>query len=101
MRQVLVDIARERSADKRQGRELHLTDIPDSGRQPFTSLLIMNEAMERLDRIDPVIAQLLEMRYFGGMTAEESAEALSLSVHVVRRKLRRAQAMLRRELVGE
>jgi DNA-directed RNA polymerase specialized sigma24 family protein len=45
-------------------------------------------------------AQLIEMRYFGGMTAEESSEALSLSVHMVRRNLRLAQAWLRKEVAG-
>jgi RNA polymerase sigma-70 factor (ECF subfamily) len=44
--------------------------------------------------------QLIEMRYFGGMTAEESAAALSISVHVVRRELRIAQAWLHKELAG-
>jgi len=44
--------------------------------------------------------QLIEMRYFGGMTAEETAEALSMSVHVVRRELRLAQAWLRKEMAG-
>ena len=60
----------------------------------------MDEALERLARTDPLKEQLIEMRYFGGMTAEESAEALSMSVHVVRRELRLAQAWLRKEMAG-
>jgi DNA-directed RNA polymerase specialized sigma24 family protein len=44
--------------------------------------------------------QLIEMRFFGGMTAEESAEVLSMSVHIVRRELRLAQAWLRKEMAG-
>ncbi len=69
------------------------------GRQPDESLLIMDEALERLARTDPLKTQLIEMRYFGGMTAEESATVLSMSVHVVRRELRLAQAWLHREMV--
>ena len=45
--------------------------------------------------------QLIEMRFFGGMTAEESSMALSIPVHIVRRELRLAHAWLRREMAGE
>ena len=58
----------------------------------------MNAALERLASSDPLKVQIIEMRYFGGMTAEESAAALSLSVHVVRRELRLAQTWLRKEM---
>ena len=99
MRQILVDAARARAADKRGGgQEIALAEIPDSGRKPDPSLLDLDEALERLTAHDPLKAQLIEMRYFGGMTAEESAEALSLSVHVVRREQRLATAWLRREM---
>jgi len=100
MRQVLVDLARARSREKRSAmEEVSLAEIPELGRQPDESLLVMDEAMERLARTDPLKVQLIEMRYFGGMTAEESATALSISVHVVRRELRLAQAWLHREMV--
>jgi DNA-directed RNA polymerase specialized sigma24 family protein len=56
--------------------------------------------LERLARTDPLKAQLIEMRYFGGMTAEESAAMLALSVHAVRRELRLAQAWLHKEIAG-
>ena len=102
MRQVLVDMARARSTEKRSGaREVHLTEIPDFGRQPDRLLLLMDDALERLARTDARKVQLIEMRYFGGMTAEETAEALSISVHQVRRELRAAQAWLRSELTVE
>jgi DNA-directed RNA polymerase specialized sigma24 family protein len=58
----------------------------------------MDDALTRLAEKDPLKVQLIEMRYFGGMTAEESAEVLSMSVHVVRRELRLAQAWLRKEM---
>src|ERR1700704_1300709 len=98
MRQVLVDLARARSTEKRSAmEEVPLADFPDVGRNPDESLLMMDDALGRLARTDPRKVQLIEMRYFGGMTAEETATALSLSVHVVRRELRLAQAWLRKE----
>jgi RNA polymerase sigma factor (TIGR02999 family) len=98
MRQVLVDLARARTADKRSAIEIQLTDLPDVGRDPDETIRIMDDALERLARTDPLKVRLIEMRYFGGMTAEESATVLSMSVHVVRRELRLGQAWLRREM---
>lgn len=101
MRQVLVDMARARSREKRSAmEEIRLAEIPDRGSRPDQSLLIMDEALERLARTDPLKVQLIEMRYFGGMTAEESSAALGISVHVVRRELRLAQAWLHKEVAG-
>ncbi len=100
MRQVLVDFARARASQKRSGEELRITEIPDFGRLPDESLLLMDQVFEKLGQTDPLKVRLLEMRYFGGMTAEESAEALSMSVHVVRRELRLSQAWLRKEMAG-
>jgi len=101
MRQVLVDLARARSREKRSAmQEVALAQIPDFGHQPDDSLLTMNEALDRLAQTDPLKVQLIEMRYFGGMTAEETATVLSISVHVVRRELRLAQAWLHKEMVG-
>jgi RNA polymerase sigma factor (TIGR02999 family) len=101
MRQILVDAARARAAEKRgPGAGVPLADLPDLGYQPGEALLAMDGALERLARTSSLKAQLIEMKYFSGMTAEECAEALSISVHVVRRELRLAQAWLRRELTG-
>ena len=98
MRQVLVDLARARMSEKRGAlQQVELAEIPNLGRQPDESLLVMDEA---LARTDPLKVQLIEMRYFGGMTAEESATVLSMSVHVVRRELRLAQAWLHKEMAG-
>lgn len=101
MRQVLVDLARARAREKRNAiEEVRLAEIPDLGRQPDESLLAMDEALTRLARTDPLKVQLIEMRYFGGMTAEESATFLSMSVHRARRELRLAQAWLHKEMAG-
>jgi RNA polymerase sigma factor (TIGR02999 family) len=101
MRQILVDLARARSREKRSAMaEVPLTEIPDFGSQPDKSFLAMDEALDRLGRTDPLKVQLVEMRYFGGMTDEESATMLSLSVHVVQRELRLARAWLHKEMAG-
>jgi RNA polymerase sigma-70 factor (ECF subfamily) len=68
------------------------------GSKSDAALLAMDEALKLLEAHDPLKVHLLEMRYFGGMTAEESAVALSVSVHFVRRELRLAQAWLRKDV---
>jgi RNA polymerase sigma factor (TIGR02999 family) len=102
MRQVLVDTARATTAEKRgPGQEVAVADLPDWAPQPNRPLLAMEEALERLERTDPLKGQLIEMRYFGGMTAEETSLALSLPLHIVRRELRLGQAWLRRDMASE
>ena len=102
MRQVLVDAARARAAGKRLGGEQEApADLPDSVSQPDRSVLALDDALHRLEKTDPQKRQLIEMRYFGGMTAEETSMALSIPVHKVRRDLRLARAWLRREMAGE
>lgn len=104
MRQVLVDYARGRSAQKRSaGGQVPLgtTSLEVAGEESGVELLELIEldgAITALAAEDQALARLIEMRYFGGMTAEETAEALNLSVHVVRHDLRFAQAWLRRKL---
>ena len=99
MRQILVDTARARTASKRAaGQEVALADIPDWGPQPDRSLLALNDALQWLEETDPRKGQLIEMRYFGGMTAEESSIALSMPMYMVRRELRLAQALLRKKM---
>jgi RNA polymerase sigma factor (TIGR02999 family) len=79
MRQVLVDMALARSREKRSSmEEVPLADIPELGDSLDESILLMDTALDRLGRTDPLKVQLIEMRYFAGMTAEESASALSI-----------------------
>jgi RNA polymerase sigma factor (TIGR02999 family) len=99
MRQVLVDMARARRAVKRgPGLEFALTELADLGAPTDEEFLALNEALERLSAKSPLKGQLIEMRFFAGLTAEESAEALSMPVHTVRRELRMAKAWLQNEL---
>jgi RNA polymerase sigma factor (TIGR02999 family) len=102
MRQVLVDYARARSTKKRDGNATFLMAPGveaegDSGAEQM-ELLDLDRALDALAHEDQSLAQLIEMRYFGGMTAEETAEAVGQSAHVVRHDLRLAQAWLRRKL---
>jgi RNA polymerase sigma factor (TIGR02999 family) len=102
MRQVLVDHARARGAQKRDGNATFAltsgAELEDNAGAEQMELLDLDRALDALAQEDQSLAQLVEMRYFGGMTAEETAEALGRSVHVVRHDLRLAQAWLRRKL---
>jgi RNA polymerase sigma factor (TIGR02999 family) len=103
MRQVLVDYARARAAQKRSaGADArHWTanlEVADDKGVELIDLIQLDDAITALAEEDESLARLIEMRYFGGMTAEETATALGLSVHVVRHDLRFAQAWLRRKL---
>jgi RNA polymerase sigma factor (TIGR02999 family) len=100
MRQVLVDYARARRSQKRGGGlQVEFSEGLAAARSP-AGVLELDEAMGKLVKEDPRLVTLIEMRFFAGMTAEETAEALSESVHVVRHDLRYAQARLRRILEG-
>jgi RNA polymerase sigma factor (TIGR02999 family) len=102
MRQILVDTSRAKAAQKRAAaREVALADVPDEGSRPDRTLLALDDALLCLEKTDPQKARLIEMRYFVGMTAEESSMALSIPVHSVRRDLRLAQAWLRRKMAGD
>ncbi|MFN0103310.1 MAG: ECF-type sigma factor [Bryobacteraceae bacterium] len=104
MRQVLVDHARARSSLKRAGgaeydgpRTTSLEVLSGKGVE-LLDLIELDNAIRALASENDSLAKLIEMRYFGGMTAEETAESLGMSVHVVRHDLRFAQAWLRRKL---
>jgi RNA polymerase sigma factor (TIGR02999 family) len=100
MRQVLVDHARAARAQKRGAHlTVHLNEQLLAAQSP-PALLELDEALERLEREDPRLVTLVEMRFFAGMTAEETAAIRSESVHVIRHDLRYAQARLRRFLSG-
>lgn len=102
MRQVLVDAARAKATEKRSAaQEVALADLPDRGQEPDRSVLALEDALQSLEKADRLKGQLIEMRYFGGMTAEECATALSIPVHVVRRELRLAQVWLRKQMAEE
>ena len=98
-RQILVDRARARNAEKRNaGARVPLEDdIIFNGRRA-TLVLSLDDALTTLERQDPEKARILELKYFGGLTAEDSAALLGVSVHKIYRQMRLAQAWLRREI---
>ena len=99
MRQVLVDTARAQAAEKRgTEHEVPVAELPDRGPRPDRTLLAVEDALRHLEQADPLKGQLIEMPFFGGMTAEECATALGMPLPAVRRELRRARAWLRKEM---
>jgi RNA polymerase sigma factor (TIGR02999 family) len=99
MRQILVDHARASFTHKRVGVQIEVTELLNLTNTPRGPLLLdLDEALHRLAATDPRKVELIEMRYFGGMTAEESAVALGITAHMARRDLRLAHAWLHREL---
>ncbi len=101
MRQILVDHARANRADKRGGNAiaitLHETRL-GSGAQNEPDILEVEETLEQLDKIDSRKAQIIELSFYGGLTYDEIAEALSISVATVDRDLRFAKAWLYQQL---
>ena len=108
MRRILVDAARARTAKKRGGRtarvqhtstmDLDRIAAADSG---AASLCDLDDALETLGRLDPRRAQVIELRFFGGLSVDETADVLRVSTQTVMRDWRLAKAWLARELRGE
>ena len=101
MRQILVDHARTRGASKRGGEQprVSLDDAPPVfTHEDATSLLMLDEALQKLAALDERKSRVVEMRAFGGMSVEDTACALGVSEPTVKRDMRLAQAWLRREL---
>jgi RNA polymerase sigma factor (TIGR02999 family) len=102
MRRVLVDHARTRAVQKRggAGRRVPLDEDIRLSPSPDVSLLQLDGALDALAAVDERKARVIEMRFFGGMTVEETAEALHVSVDTVKRDWRLAKLWLIRELEG-
>ncbi len=103
MRQILVDHARTRQATKRGGQAIHLSLEEDLvvSRERDADLVALDEALERLAALEPRKAQVVELRFFGGLSIEEIAKLLDVSDVTVRRDWQFAKAWLLRELGGE
>jgi RNA polymerase sigma factor (TIGR02999 family) len=100
MRQILIDHARKKFAAKRGGSQpkYSLDEAYDAAIEKPSLMIDLDDALKALEAHDAMKARLIEMRFFGGLTAEESAEVLKMPVNDVRRGLRVAQAWLQREL---
>jgi RNA polymerase sigma factor (TIGR02999 family) len=99
MRGLLVDRARSRQAIKRGG-GLHQVELRDETPAPSQDekLLALDDALERLSAVDPRKTRIVEMRYFGGMSVEETAQVLGLSPITIKREWSKARAWLYREM---
>jgi RNA polymerase sigma-70 factor, ECF subfamily len=100
MRQILVDHARGRAAARRGGdqQKLPLDEVPLFSEEQTIELLAFDEALARLAAFDERKCLVIEMRSFGGMDVEETAEALGVSAPTIKREMRLAKAWLLREL---
>ena len=103
MRRIMVDHARERCSLKRGGGALRVTldDAALVTEKRSEELLALDEALERLTAQDPRKSRIVELRYFGGLTEEETAAFLKLSDRTVRREWRMARTWLYRALSGK
>jgi RNA polymerase sigma-70 factor (ECF subfamily) len=105
MRRILVDHARGRDAAKRGGGVAAITledvdAVAEQSSADAVDVLALHDAIERLAALDPDQARVVELRYFGGMSIEETAEVLEISSATVKREWAVARAWLKRELDG-
>lgn len=103
MRQILVDFARSRLSRKRGG-EIQRVSLDESLQvpvEPRADLVALDDALNRLAAVDPRKSQVVEMRFFGGLTAEETAAVLKVSPDTVLRDWKLAKVWLHRELSSE
>ncbi|HEY3043676.1 MAG TPA: sigma-70 family RNA polymerase sigma factor [Vicinamibacterales bacterium] len=102
MRRILVDHARERDAEKRGGGAacVPLSDSLAIAPSDHIDILAVDDALNRLGEIDPDQVRIVELRFFGGLTIEETAEVLGWSPGSVKREWRVAKAWLQREISG-
>ena len=95
MREILVDHARRRDASKRDGgQQVTLTGLDLPADAPDLDVMALDSALARLEQLDPDKARLVELRYFGGLSIEETAEAMALSPATVKRHWQVARAWL-------
>jgi RNA polymerase sigma factor (TIGR02999 family) len=98
MRQVLVEHARRRGADKRAGRRVSLEDALSFQRERSRDLLVLDSCLSALEKLDSRKCKAVELRYFGGLSMSEIAQSLDVSAVTVRRDLRMAEAWLHHEM---
>jgi RNA polymerase sigma-70 factor, ECF subfamily len=102
MRGILVDAARARGSAKRGGGmpRANLDDVPDLSSGRDREILAIDDALKLLSQMDPRKARVIELRFFGGLSVEETAEVLKLSPQSVMRDWKLAKAWLTREMSG-
>lgn len=103
MRRILLDCAKSRLREKRGNGAAHgaLDEAVVISAEKSTELVALDEALNHLAKIDPLKSRIVEMRHFGGMSVEETAQALGIAPITVMRHWGLAKSWLRREIVGE
>jgi RNA polymerase sigma factor (TIGR02999 family) len=103
MREILVDHARSRQAAKRGGGQyrLSLSEVDRIASRPDVNLIALDEALGRLEAVDPQKSRIVELRYFGGLGIEETAKVIGISPATVKRDWSMARAWLRSEIGDE
>lgn len=104
MRQILIDHARKKYAQKRGGKDKDLTFIDElfnKHEQQAQDLIDIDEALKKLEKLNDRLAQVVEMRFFGDMSIEDTAEALGVSNSTVKRDWMKARGWLYKELKGK
>jgi RNA polymerase sigma factor (TIGR02999 family) len=103
MRKILVDFARSRNYAKRGAgaRVISLEDVPCVSRDRPPDILALDDALQRLADIDPRKSQIVELRFFGGLGLQETAEVLKVSSRTIRREWDLAKTWISREISAE
>lgn len=105
MRHVMIDYARERAALCRGGDQQRVTlegaDFFAGDELELVDLVAIDQAMQRLGALDPRLERTLELRFFAGLSIEETADALGVSAPTVKRDMRTARAFVSAELLGK
>jgi RNA polymerase sigma-70 factor, ECF subfamily len=103
MRHILIDHARRYRYEKRGGGAQHVTldDTAISIEERAAEFVALDAALDGLAKIDPRKSKIVELRFFGGLTVEETAEVMKLSAITVKREWRAARAWLLREITGD
>ena len=100
MRRILVEFARHRHRQKRGGRAVHLSldDVLELPESPERDLVALSDALTALATFDARMSQVVELRFFGGLTVKETAQVLNVSPETVMRDWKTAKAWLLREI---
>lgn len=99
MRRVLVDYARARNAGKRAHRDESVALLDDlCGNSEDAEIIALHQALDALAAFDPLLSKIVELRYFGGLSVEETADVMGVSPATIKRKWALAKAWLYREL---
>jgi len=98
MRQILVDHARKKQAGKRAGMKVSLQEVVSFQQERSRDLVALDSGLRELEKLDPRKCKAVELRYFGGLSMDEIAQALDVSPVTIRRDLRMAEAWLHHQM---